>query len=221
MANEFKINFISIKGPEILSKYIGASEQAIRELFEKANLSKPCILFFDEFDSIVPPRQNNNTDVTDRIVNQILTQMDGIESLEQGIFILAATSRPDMIDPALLRPGRFDVCLEFNLPTVEERKEILNLLSKQVHLDDDVDLIEIAKQTINYTGSDLNTLIINATNLAINELIKLDDELNVRNSDEMENNLLNLKLNRTHFQMALQSTSSSFNEKEIHEYNKM
>lgn len=204
-----------------MSKYIGASEQAIRELFEKANLSKPCILFFDEFDSIVPPRQNSNTDVTDRIVNQILTQMDGIESLQEGIYILAATSRPDMIDPALLRPGRFDVCLECNLPTVKEREQILNLLSEQVHLDDGVDLNEIAVRTANYTGSDLNTLIINATNLAMNELIKLDDELNVLNHDEIEQSLPELKLNDSHFRVALQKTSPSFNESEILEYNRM
>ena len=221
LANEFKINFISIKGPEILSKYIGASEQAIRDLFEKASLSKPCIIFFDEFDSIVPPRQNNNTDVTDRIVNQILTQMDGIECLQEGIYIIAATSRPDMIDPALLRPGRFDVCLECSLPTLEERKEILILLGKQLNLNKDVNLDEIAQQTSHFTGSDLNTLIINASNQAINQLISLDSELNVQNSAELEQNLANLKLNNSHFQLALQLTSPSFNENEIKDYNKM
>ena len=221
LANEFKINFISIKGPEILSKYIGASEQAIRALFEKASLSKPCILFFDEFDSIVPPRQNNNTDVTDRIVNQILTQMDGIESLQEGIYIIAATSRPDMIDPALLRPGRFDVCLECGLPNLEERIQILNLLSEQVHLADDVDLNAIAIQTAGYTGSDLNTLIINASNQAINELIYLDDELNVQNHVEIERSLSSLKLNNSYFRLALGSTSPSFSNREVQEYNKM
>lgn len=221
LANEFKINLISIKGPEILSKYIGASEQAIRALFEKATLSKPCILFFDEFDAIVPPRQNNNTDVTDRIVNQILTQMDGIESLQEGIYIIAATSRPDMIDPALLRPGRFDVCLECGLPSLAERAQILSLLSEQVRLAEDVDLQAIASQTVGYTGSDLNTLIINATNQAINELITLDDELNVQNHEEIERSLSALKLNEAHFRLALESTSPSFSDREIEEYNKM
>lgn len=126
-----------------------------------------------------------------------------------------------MIDPALLRPGRFDVCLECNLPNADERLQILNLLIKQVHLDDCVDLEEIAKQTVNFTGSDLNTLIVNATNQAINELISLDDELNVLNSTEIEQSLSTFKLNNSHFQLALQSTNPSFNEEEIKEYDQM
>lgn len=147
--------------------------------------------------------------------------MDGIESLQEGIYLIAATSRPDMIDPALLRPGRFDVCLECNLPTLNERLEILKILSKQVSLDENVDLDLIANQTVNFTGSDLNTLIINATNQAINELISLDDKLEIENDDNLKQNLIDLKLNSSHFQSALQATSPSFNDKEILEYKKM
>uniref|UniRef100_A0A8D0Q2Y3 Peroxisomal ATPase PEX1 n=1 Tax=Sus scrofa TaxID=9823 RepID=A0A8D0Q2Y3_PIG len=110
VARESGMNFISVKGPELLSKYIGASEQAVRDIFIRAQAAKPCILFFDEFESIAPRRGHDNTGVTDRVVNQLLTQLDGVEGL-QGVYVLAATSRPDLIDPALLRPGRLDKCV--------------------------------------------------------------------------------------------------------------
>ncbi|XP_027974011.1 peroxisome biogenesis factor 1 isoform X3 [Eumetopias jubatus] len=110
IARESGMNFISVKGPELLSKYIGASEQAVRDIFIRAQAAKPCILFFDEFESIAPRRGHDNTGVTDRVVNQLLTQLDGVEGL-QGVYVLAATSRPDLIDPALLRPGRLDKCV--------------------------------------------------------------------------------------------------------------
>lgn len=107
LANESKFNFISVKGPELLSKYIGNSEQNVRDLFRKAQKAKPCIVFFDEFDSLAPKRGHDSTGVTDRVVNQLLTQLDGIEQLD-GVYLLVATSRPDLIDSALLRPGRLD-----------------------------------------------------------------------------------------------------------------
>ncbi|XP_045877151.1 peroxisome biogenesis factor 1 isoform X2 [Meles meles] len=110
IARESGMNFISVKGPELLSKYIGASEQAVRDIFIRAQAAKPCIIFFDEFESIAPRRGHDNTGVTDRVVNQLLTQLDGVEGL-QGVYVLAATSRPDLIDPALLRPGRLDRCV--------------------------------------------------------------------------------------------------------------
>lgn len=115
LANESKFNFLSVKGPELLSKYIGASEQNVRELFNKAEKAKPCIIFFDEFDSLAPKRGHDSTGVTDRVVNQLLTQLDGIEQLN-GVYLLAATSRPDLIDQALLRPGRMDTFLYVDYP---------------------------------------------------------------------------------------------------------
>ena len=102
---ELKMNFLSVKGPELLNKYIGASEQAVRDIFEKASAQTPCIIFFDEFDSIVPRRNSGSTGVTDRVVNQFLTYLDGVTEIKD-VFILAATSRPDLIDTALLRPVR-------------------------------------------------------------------------------------------------------------------
>uniref|UniRef100_A0A8C8CE44 Peroxisomal ATPase PEX1 n=1 Tax=Oncorhynchus tshawytscha TaxID=74940 RepID=A0A8C8CE44_ONCTS len=161
VAKESGMNFISIKGPELLSKYIGASEQAIRDVFQRAQAATPCILFFDEFDSLAPRRGHDNTGVTDRVVNQLLTQLDGVEGL-QGVYVLAATSRPDLIDPALLRPGRLDKSLYCPPPDQEARVEILRALSHSVPLADDVDLEQMAGATDTFTGADLKALLYNA-----------------------------------------------------------
>ncbi|XP_059113314.1 peroxisomal ATPase PEX1 isoform X2 [Peromyscus eremicus] len=149
------------KGPELLSKYIGASEQAVRDVFMRAQAAKPCILFFDEFESIAPRRGHDNTGVTDRVVNQLLTQLDGVEGLE-GVYVLAATSRPDLIDPALLRPGRLDKCVYCPPPDQVSRLEILNALSDSLPLADDVDLQHVASVTESFTGADLKALLYNA-----------------------------------------------------------
>ncbi|XP_021045902.1 peroxisome biogenesis factor 1 [Mus pahari] len=161
VARESGMNFISIKGPELLSKYIGASEQAVRDVFIRAQAAKPCILFFDEFESIAPRRGHDNTGVTDRVVNQLLTQLDGVEGL-QGVYVLAATSRPDLIDPALLRPGRLDRCVYCPPPDQVSRLEILTVLSKSLALADDVDLQHVAAVTDSFTGADLKALLYNA-----------------------------------------------------------
>ncbi|NXU75473.1 PEX1 factor, partial [Oreotrochilus melanogaster] len=161
VARESGMNFISIKGPELLSKYIGASEQAVRDMFSRAQAAKPCIIFFDEFDSIAPRRGHDNTGVTDRVVNQLLTQLDGVEGL-QGVYVLAATSRPDLIDPALLRPGRLDKCLYCPPPDQNSRYEILKALSHSLSLANDVDFWELAAKTEWFTGADLKALLYNA-----------------------------------------------------------
>ncbi|XP_034015996.1 peroxisome biogenesis factor 1 isoform X2 [Thalassophryne amazonica] len=161
IARESGMNFISIKGPELLSKYIGASEQRVRDVFQRAQAAKPCILFFDEFDSLAPRRGHDSTGVTDRVVNQLLTQLDGVEGL-QGVYMLAATSRPDLIDPALLRPGRLDKSLYCPPPDLEARVEILKALSTGVPLAADVDLEQLAAVTEWYTGADLKALLYNA-----------------------------------------------------------
>ena len=171
VAGECGLNFISVKGPEILNKYIGASEKSVRDLFERAEAAKPCVLFFDEFDSIAPKRGHDSTGVTDRVVNQLLTQMDGAEGLS-GVYVLAATSRPDLIDPALLRPGRLDKSIICEMPSEEERLDILYALSRKLHLtasvlDDDtvpsgVNLREVASRTQGYSGADLQAVMYNA-----------------------------------------------------------
>ncbi|XP_056254795.1 peroxisome biogenesis factor 1 isoform X3 [Seriola aureovittata] len=161
VAKDSGMNFISIKGPELLSKYIGASEQGVRDVFQRAQAAKPCILFFDEFDSLAPRRGHDSTGVTDRVVNQLLTQLDGVEGL-QGVYVLAATSRPDLIDPALLRPGRLDKSLYCPPPDLESRVEILKALSTGVPLAADVDLEQLAAATEQFTGADLKALLYNA-----------------------------------------------------------
>ena len=168
VARECGLNFISIKGPELLSKYIGASEQAVRDTFQRAQSAKPCVLFFDEFDSFAPRRGHDSTGVTDRVVNQLLTQLDGVESLE-GVYVLAATSRPDLIDPALLRPGRLDKSLYCPIPDEEEILQILQVMSRNVNMAADVDLESLSKQCTNFTGADIKALIYNAQLNAIHE----------------------------------------------------
>ncbi|KAJ6603141.1 P-loop containing nucleoside triphosphate hydrolase protein [Mycena sp. CBHHK59/15] len=161
VAKECGLNFISVKGPEILNKYIGASEQSVRDLFERATAAKPCVLFFDEFDSIAPKRGHDSTGVTDRVVNQMLTQMDGAEGLD-GVYVLAATSRPDLIDSALLRPGRLDKSLFCDMPDLEDRKDILKAVARKVLLSPSVQIDEIAAATEGYSGADLQALLYNA-----------------------------------------------------------
>ncbi|KAI5819413.1 P-loop containing nucleoside triphosphate hydrolase protein [Pyronema omphalodes] len=161
VAGECGLNFISVKGPEILNKYIGASEKSVRDLFERASGAKPCVLFFDEFDSIAPKRGHDSTGVTDRVVNQMLTQMDGAEGLD-GVYVLAATSRPDLIDPALLRPGRLDKSLLCDLPNFEDRLDIIRAVGSKVHFDSSVSLDAIAARTEGYSGADLQAVVYNA-----------------------------------------------------------
>ncbi|XP_062012327.1 peroxisomal ATPase PEX1 isoform X1 [Rosa rugosa] len=165
------LRFISVKGPELLNKYIGASEQAVRDIFSKAAAAAPCLLFFDEFDSIAPKRGHDNTGVTDRVVNQFLTELDGVEVLT-GVFVFAATSsRPDLLDAALLRPGRLDRLLFCDFPSSRERLDILRVLSKKLPLDGDVDLSAIADMTEGYSGADLQALLSDAQLAAVHEIL--------------------------------------------------
>ncbi|VDM45443.1 unnamed protein product [Toxocara canis] len=134
LASECQFSVITIKGPELLSKYIGQSEESVRNTFERARASKPCLIFFDEFDSLGAKRGHDNTGVTDRVVNQLLTEMDGVEELE-GVFVLGATNRIDLIDNALLRPGRFDYIVECKLPNLVRLFVFKkNALSQKCHM---------------------------------------------------------------------------------------
>ncbi|CBQ68793.1 probable PEX1-peroxisomal assembly protein-peroxin [Sporisorium reilianum SRZ2] len=175
VAKECGLNFISVKGPEILNKYIGASEKSVRDLFDRAQAAKPCVLFFDEFDSIAPKRGHDSTGVTDRVVNQMLTQMDGAEGLD-GVYVLAATSRPDLIDSALLRPGRLDKSLLCDMPTAEDRVDIMKAIASKLHLHPDVDLEKWAARTDGFSGADLQALLYNAHLEAIHESINAATE---------------------------------------------
>jgi len=155
------LRFISVKGPELLNKYIGQSEAGVRQAFQRANSAAPCVLFFDEFDALAPRRGNDNTGVTDRVVNQLLAELDGVEKL-QGVFVVAASSRPDLLDPALLRPGRLDRLVHCGFPSFRERLEILEVLRHGVRLSDSASLEGVARLTEGFSGADLRALITDA-----------------------------------------------------------
>ena len=172
VAGECGLNFISVKGPEILNKYIGASEKSVRDLFERAQAARPCILFFDEFDSIAPKRGHDSTGVTDRVVNQLLTQMDGAEGLS-GVYVLAATSRPDLIDPALLRPGRLDKSLLCDMPSHSDRVDIIRAVSEKLTMTEEVvaRLDEVGDHTEGFSGADLQAVVYNAHLEAVHDAL--------------------------------------------------
>lgn len=175
IAAQCGLNFISIKGPEILNKYIGASEQSVRDLFDRAQSASPCVLFFDEFDSIAPKRGHDSTGVTDRVVNQMLTQMDGAEGLD-GVYVLAATSRPDLIDSALLRPGRLDKSIICDMPNFDDRLSILKCICEKMDLDSNVDLNEIAHMTNGFSGADMQGVCYNAYLKAVHDKLNLMEQ---------------------------------------------
>ncbi|KAI5638909.1 ATPase family associated with various cellular activities (AAA) domain-containing protein [Phthorimaea operculella] len=161
VANEAGVNFISVKGPELLNMYVGESERAVRTCFRRARNSAPCVIFFDEFDALCPRRTSQDNNGAARVVNQLLTEMDGIESRE-GVFVLAASNRPDIIDPAVLRPGRLDRVMYVGMPEREDRFDILQKLTKngtKPQLGPDVDLRIVAELTQNYTGADLAGMV--------------------------------------------------------------
>ena len=170
VATEREANFISIKGPELLSKYVGESEKATREIFRKARMASPCILFIDEIDSIATARGAGDNDslVTQRVVDTLLTELDGLESAK-NIVVLAATNRPDILDPALLRPGRFDKIIDIPIPSLDTRFAILKVHTKHMPLAKDVILEEIAKVTEDYTGAEIENICREAGMYAIRE----------------------------------------------------
>ena len=172
VATQAGVNFISVKGPELMSKYVGDSEKGVREVFKKARQASPCIIFFDEIDSLAPHRGGGGSDshVSERVVSQLLTEMDGIEELK-GILVLAATNRIDMLDPALLRPGRFDRLLELRLPEEKDRLAILRIHTRAKPLTPDVDLVDLSHRTEGFSGADLDSLCREAGLAAVREFL--------------------------------------------------
>ena len=191
VAGESNANFISIKGPEVMSKWVGESEKAVRELFKKARQVAPTIVFLDELDSIAPPRGTDvGSHVTDSVVNQLLTSIDGLESME-GVVVIGATNRPDIIDPGLLRPGRFDRLVLIRSPDKKARLQIFKIHTKSMPLDKDVDLEELSEITENYSGADIEALCREAAMLAIRE------------NEEAK------KVKKSHFEKAMETVRSS------------
>jgi transitional endoplasmic reticulum ATPase len=199
VATESEANFISVKGPEIFSKWVGESEKAIREIFRKARQAAPCIVFIDEIDAIAPRRGSSIGDshVTDRVVNQLLTEMDGIEDLK-GVVVIAATNRPDMLDPALLRPGRFDRLIYVPLPDTRAREEIFKIHLRGKPLDKDVDLQKLVSLTEGYTGADIAALCNTAAMIALRDFLN-----KYSNPEEAKKHAEELKITMAHFEEAL------------------
>ncbi|MCK4702101.1 AAA family ATPase, partial [Candidatus Bathyarchaeota archaeon] len=159
VATESEANFISVRGPEIFSKWVGESEKAIREIFRKARMAAPSIIFFDEFDALVPMRGSAaDSRVTARVISQLLTEIDGLISL-QNVVVLAATNRPDIIDPAVLRPGRFDRRVYVPPPDTEARLRILEIKTKDMPLNEDVHLETLARRMDGYSGADIDSVV--------------------------------------------------------------
>ena len=178
VANECQANFISVKGPELLTMWFGESEANVRDTFEKARAAAPCVLFFDELDSIASARGGSSGDgggAADRVINQILTEIDGVGA-KKNVFIIGATNRPDIIDPALMRPGRLDQLVYIPMPDLESRLSILKAALRKSPISNDVDLHHIAVSTDKFTGADLTEICQRAAKLAIRESISRDAE---------------------------------------------
>ncbi|KAF4770639.1 hypothetical protein HAV15_012774 [Penicillium sp. str.  len=167
VANESRANFISVKGPELLNKFVGESERAVRQVFVRARSSVPCVIFFDELDALVPRRDDTLSEASARVVNTLLTELDGLGSSRQGIYVIAATNRPDIIDPAMLRPGRLETLLFVNLPTPLERVEILQTLLRKLSIEFSEDLRKLAEECEGFSGADLGSLLRRAGYSAI------------------------------------------------------
>ncbi len=193
LASRAETNFISIKGAEILSKYVGESERAVREIFRKAKQVSPCIIFFDELDALCPKRsEDSSTKVSERVVSQILAEMDGVEELAD-VLILAATNRIEMIEPALLRPGRIDLVIEMPMPSKKEMVEILGIHTNKKPLGPDVNLPTIASRIENGTGADVKLVCDRASLYALREHLSKNRKV--------------LRLRRRHFDLALAELS--------------
>jgi transitional endoplasmic reticulum ATPase len=198
-ANESEANFISIKGPELLSKWVGESEKGVREVFRKARQAAPCIIFFDEIDAIAPRRGGDfgDTHVTERLISQLLTELDGLEILT-NVIVIGATNRPDIIDPALLRPGRFDRLLYVPPPDRDSRIQIIKIHTRKKPLADDVNVEQLADHTEGYTGADIASLSSAAVMLALREYIS-----KYKDQKEADNRVQELKIYMGHFEEAM------------------
>ncbi|NXI00133.1 NVL protein, partial [Pachycephala philippinensis] len=208
VANESGLNFISVKGPELLNMYVGESERAVRQVFQRARNSAPCVIFFDEVDALCPRRSDRESGASVRVVNQLLTEMDGLENRQQ-VFIMAATNRPDIIDPAILRPGRLDKTLYVGLPPPEDRLAILKTITKdgtRPPLDSDVSLEEIAysQHCDCYTGADLSALVREASICALRQ------EMTLQNTQSKKGEI---KISHKHFEEAFGKVKSSVSKK--------
>ena len=209
VATESEANFVSVRGPELLSKWVGESERGIREIFRRARQASPCVVFFDEIDSIAPIRgAGAETAVTERVVSQLLTELDGMENMH-GVIVLAATNRADMIDPALLRPGRFDKIIQIPMPEKESRKQILEITAKSIPIVSDkneldyVNLDKIAEITDGMSGADVAAIANTAVSIVIHEYLDKHPT-----KEELEKATTGAKVTMRHFEEAVKKVKT-------------
>jgi transitional endoplasmic reticulum ATPase len=229
VANECQANFISIKGPELLTMWFGESEANVRDVFEKARQASPCVLFFDELDSIAQQRGGSGGDgggAADRVMNQLLTEMDGVGA-KKNVFIIGATNRPDIIDTALMRPGRLDQLIYIPMPDYESRLGILRATLRKSPVAKDVDLSYLAAQTDKFTGADLTEICQSACKLAIREEIERDiehqrmkDEAgeDMEEEEEEEEEDLMPEILSKHFEHAVRNARRSVSDRDLAQY---
>ncbi|MEM2120874.1 MAG: CDC48 family AAA ATPase [Archaeoglobaceae archaeon] len=213
VANESNANFISVKGPELLSKWVGESEKHVREMFRKARQVAPAIIFFDEIDSLAPRRGGiGDSHVTERVVSQLLTELDGLEEL-RDVVVIAATNRPDLIDPALLRPGRIERHIYIPPPDKEARKEIFRIHLRGKPLSEDVSVEELAEKTEGYSGADIEAVCREAGMLAIREAVA-----HIRDPREAKEIAQKVRITRKHFEEALRKVKPSLTKEDLRRF---
>jgi transitional endoplasmic reticulum ATPase len=231
VANECQANFISIKGPELLTMWFGESEANVRDVFAKARAAAPCILFFDELDSIAQQRGGGSGGdgggAGDRVMNQLLTEMDGVGA-KKNVFIIGATNRPDIIDAALMRPGRLDQLIYIPMPDYESRLSILRAVLRKSPVNKDVDLQYLATQTEKFTGADLTEICQRAAKLAIREdimrniereTIKRDAEAQgVMEDADVEEEDMVPEIMPRHFEEAVRNARRSVSDRDLAQY---
>ncbi|MGZ3382287.1 MAG: AAA family ATPase, partial [Isosphaeraceae bacterium] len=202
VASQTELNFIPVKGPALLSKYVGESERGVRDVFRKAKLAAPCIIFFDEIDSLVPSRGGGATDshVTERVISQFLAEMDGVEDLN-GVLVLGATNRPDILDPALMRPGRFDIQVAIPLPDRVGRQQIFEIGLRDKPLAGKVDIAALAEATEGFSGAEIRAVCTRAAWAAIREA--------VARSEPAQDSVPRVSITRDHLNSALQEIQSA------------
>lgn len=223
IANECGANFISIKGPELLTQWFGESEANVRELFDKARAASPCILMFDEMDSIAKTRGSGgpgSSEAGDRVINQILTEVDGVGA-RKNVFVIGATNRPDIIDPAVIRPGRLDQLIYIPLPDLASRIAIFKAASRKAPLEAAIDIEVLARSTHGFSGADITEICMSASKLAIREAIIAEEERLKRveagelEEDEGKMRAEDMVVTKRHFNFAMSKARRSVSEQDL------
>ncbi len=223
IANECGANFISIKGPELLTQWFGESEANVRELFDKARAASPCILMFDEMDSIAKARGSGgagSSEAGDRVINQILTEIDGVGA-RKNVFVIGATNRPDILDPAVIRPGRLDQLIYIPLPDLKSRIAIFKAALKKAPMSPDIDIEVLARSTHGFSGADITEICTQASKLAIREAILSEEERLKKvasgelDEDEGKPTDEDLQITKKHFNFAMTKARRSVGEGDL------